>query len=609
MNIQRFIFASRLLGLRRGVAITLLVTHLLGTLFEGIGVGMILPIMDFLEQDGDVAALSESSGLWAALIDVYGALGLAVTLPSLLAAAFLFLGASIAFTYVRMVFASYASLGLLREVRNRLFRHYLSVKLSYSEADSVGSAINDFITESERASGSLFQVIGLVGTAILIVAYFGLTLAVSVPMTLATIPVMLIAMWSVRGMIRRSRAISEEATASNQAVGEFLGQRLKMLRFIRLSGAEGAEMRSMERLTKHQAGRYVLLQILAAQIAAIVEVLGIIAILGLLYLGFTTFELSFGEIAVFLAAMLRLMPRVKELLRTRQSLMAFLGSLAALERRIGSMVASREEDGGSRLLESIEKSIELRDVRFTYAEAGLPVLQGIDLVIPAGKMTALVGPSGAGKSTLIDLLPRLRAPEAGEILIDGVPVTDFNLKNLRAAFSYAPQSPQVFNVSAAQHIGYGEIDPARDRIVAAAKLSGAHDFIIALPQGYDSPVGEDGVRLSGGERQRLDLARSLFAGVPVLILDEPTSNLDAHAEAKFREALWRVRSETNITMIVVGHRLSTVAIADMVVVLDNGRIIETGTHAELLARGGWYADAYAKQQATPSFQKEKIVSG
>jgi subfamily B ATP-binding cassette protein MsbA len=609
MNIQRFLFACHLLGLRRRVAITLLTTHLLGTFFESIGVGMILPIMDFLERDGNVAVLSENSGLWAALVDIYNALGIAITLPSLLVAAMMFLGAAIAFTYIRTVYASRASLGLLRVVRNRLFQHYLKVKLSYSEADSVGSSINDFITEAERASGSLFQVISLVGTAILILAYLGLALAVSVPMTLATIPVIILSMWSVRGMIRRSRGISEEATASNQAVGEFLGQRLKMLRFIRLSGAEGVEMREMERLTKKQAGRYVLLQIIAAQIAAIVEILGILTILGLLYLGFTTFELSFGEIAVFLAAMLRLMPRVKELLRTRQSLMAFLGSLAALERRIGSMLESREEDSGSRKLGSIENSIELRDVRFTYAEAGLPVLQGIDLVIPAGKMTALVGPSGAGKSTLIDLLPRLRVPEAGEILIDGIPTTEFDLKTLRAAFSYAPQSPQVFNVSAAQHIGYGEQDPTRERIVTAAKLAGAHGFVTALPKGYDSPVGEDGVRLSGGERQRLDLARALFAGVPVLILDEPTSNLDANAEAEFRDALQRVRRETNITVIVVGHRLSTVAIADMVVVLDQGRVAETGTHNELVSRGGWYADAYAKQQDAPMLQEEKIARG
>jgi subfamily B ATP-binding cassette protein MsbA len=609
MSIQRFIFACRLLGLRRGVAIALLMAHLLGTIFEGIGVGMILPIMDYLERDGDVAALSGGSGLWAALVDVYGALGLTVTLPSLLIAALVFFGISISFTYARTVFTAYASVGLLQETRNRLFRHYLGVKLSYSEADSVGSAINDFITEAQRASGSLFQVLNLIGAIILIFAYFGLALAVSVPMTLATIPVMILSMWSVQGMIRRSRTISDEATASNQAVGEFLGERLKMLRFIRLSGAESTEMRSMENLTAHQAGRYVLLQIIAAKIAAIVEILVICTILGLLYLGFTTFEMSFGEIALFLAAMLRLMPRVKEMLRTRQSLMSFLGSLAALERRIGSMVASHEEGGGSRKLDALEKDITLRDVSFTYAEAGLPVLHGINLSFPAGKITALVGPSGSGKSTLIDLLPRLREPEAGNILFDDAPIDEFELNSLRAAFSYAPQTPQVFNVSAAEHIAYGELSPARDRIIAAAKLGGAHDFITALPQGYDSAVGEDGVRLSGGERQRLDLARSLFSGVPILILDEPTSNLDANAEAAFRDALRRVRNETDITIIVVGHRLSTVAIADMVVVLDDGRVVETGTHNELLTRGGWYADAYAKQQAVSSFLEEKIARG
>jgi len=598
-----------LLGLKREVAITMLILYLVSTVFEGIGIGMILPIVDFIGRDGDVTALSAGSGLWAALVEIYDVLGLAVTLPTLLATSLVFLGASVAFTYGRTVFAAHASVGLIREARNRLFSTYLKVELSYSESDSVGSAINDFITEAGRAAGSLFQVLSVVGAMIVIVIYFALAMTVSAPMTLATIPVVLLAVLSVHGIIRRSRQISDEATASNQAVGEFLGERLKMLRFIRLSGAEDAEIRGMNRLTEIQKGRYILLQVLAAQVAAIVEILAVGTILGFLYLGFSVFDLSFGQIGLFLAVMLRLMPRVKELLRIRQSLMSFLGSLAALERRIEAMKSAREDVGGPRTFESLAQDIELRDVSFSYEAAGLPVLRHIDLTIPAGKMTALVGPSGAGKSTLIDLLPRLRSHESGDIYFDGVSISEFELKSLRAAFSYAPQQPQVFNTSAAQHIGYGQQDPSRERIVAAAKLAGAHDFITALPEGYESPVGEDGVRLSGGERQRLDLARSLFAGNPVLILDEPTSNLDANAELAFRDALQRIRRETDITMIVVGHRLSTVAMADQVVVLEEGQIIEMGTHNELLVRGGWYADAHAKQQAVPLIQGEKTARG
>lgn len=609
MGFQRFVFACRLLGLKRGVALTMLLLHLVSTIFESIGIGMILPIVEFLERDGDIAALSESSGLWVFLINIYTAVDLAVTLPTLLAVSLVFLGASVAFAYFRSVYAASASFGLVREVRNRLFGRYLNVELAYSEADSIGSAINDFITEAERATGSLFQVLSLIGATILIVVYFAMALAVSAPMTLVIIPIIFLAVISVHGIIRRSRYVSDEATVANRAVGEFLGERLKMLRFIRLSGAEDTEMLGMSCLTQHQYERYRLLQILSAQVSAIVEILAVGAILGFLYLGFSVFDLSFGEIGLFLAIMLRLMPRVKELLRIRQSLMSFLGSLAALERRIEAMTLAREGAGGSRIFETLHQGVEFRGVSFGYAEADLPVLRDIDLVIPAGKMTALVGPSGSGKSTLIDLLPRLRECTAGEIVFDGVAVSAFDLKSLRAGFSYAPQSPQVFNVSATQHIGYGAFEPALERIVIAAKLAGAHDFISALPQGYDTLVGEDGVRLSGGERQRLDLARSLFNGVPILILDEPTSNLDANAEEIFREALQRIRAETMTTMVVVGHRLSTIAIADNIVVLDEGRIVETGTHEELISFGGWYANVYSKQQTAPSFRKEKIARG
>ncbi len=596
MTLTRFFHACRLLGLSRTTALGLLCLDLAGVLLEGIGIGMILPVIDYLEANGDLAALAASSQLWSAIVSVYDGLGLPVTLPSLLIASALFLGVSIAFVYGRTVYAGRARFALIRDVRNKAFRHYLDVRLSYSENDELGRAVNDFTVEAERATSCVFQVLTFVGAIILILAYFGLALAVSVPMTLTVIPIVALAALGVRGMIRRSRDVGEELTESNQVLGRFLVERLKSLRFVRLAGTEQAEARAMDGLTQRQFGRYALVLALGARVTAIVEILGIVAILGFLYLGFSTFHLSLGEIALFLAAMLRLMPRVKEMLLTRQALMSFVGSLNALEGRIDEMIAAREDFGGERRFDTLINKIELHDVEFVYGGAKVPALNGIDLTIPAGRMTALVGPSGAGKSTLIDLLPGLRQHTSGEIRFDGVLLADFDLKSLRAGFAYAPQTPQVFNVSAGEHIGYGRRDANADDIVAAAALAGAHEFIEALPQGYDTLVGEDGVRLSGGQRQRLDLARTLVRGASILILDEPTSNLDADAEALFRDALLRIRRETNITMIVVGHRLSTVAIADRIVVLEDGRVTDVGSHQELVGRGGWYARAIAKQQ-------------
>ncbi|MDA1357855.1 MAG: ABC transporter ATP-binding protein [Proteobacteria bacterium] len=598
MTLRRFLAVCAMLGLPRSTAVAILVLDLVSVFFEGIGIGMILPILDYLEGYGDVSALTAQSALWKWLAAIFGWFGIEISLPALLIASLLFLAAGIAFVYGRTVFAGAARFGVIRDLREKAFRHYLDTRLSYSENDELGLAVNDFTTEAERASSCVFQVLTLVGGVMLISVYFGLALAVSTPMALAVLPILAIAALGVRGMIRRSRDVGEELTQSNQALSSFLVERLKSHRFIRLSGTEEAESDAMKQIAWHQYGRYLLVLALGARVAAVVEILGAVAILGFLYLGFVVFDLSLGEIGLFLAAILRLMPRVRGVMGARQSLVAFVGSLNVLQGRFDEMAQARESEFGARPFKALHTAIEYSGVGFSYADAHTAALNGIDLTIPANRITALVGPSGAGKSTLIDLLPLLREPSVGQILFDGTPQAEFNLKSLRAGIAYAPQSPQVFNASIAEHIAYGGSAASQQDIEAAARLAGAHDFISVLPQGYDSPVGEDGVRLSGGQRQRLDLARTLVRGGPILILDEPTSNLDADAEEKFRDALVRIRRETDMTIIVVAHRLSTVAIADQIAIIEAGRVSDTGTHAALIARGGWYAMAFAKQQGS-----------
>lgn len=596
MTLRRFLNVCAMLGLKRSTAIAILVLDLASVFFEGIGIGMILPILDYLEGNGDVSALTAQSALWKWLAAIYGWFGIEISLPALLVASLLFFATGIGFVYGRTVFAGAVRFGVIRDVREKAFRHYLETRLSYSEKDELGQAVNDFTTEAERASSCVFQVLTLVGGVMLISVYFGLALAVSTTMALAILPILAMAALGVRGMIRRSRDVGEELTQSNQALGSFLVERLKSHRFIRLSGTEKAESDAMKKIAWHQYRRYLLVLALSARVAAVVEILGAVAILGFLYFGFVLFELSLGEIGLFLAAILRLMPRVREVMRARQSLVAFVASLKALERRFDEMERMRESEFGVQPFTALHTAIEFRGVGFSYAGANTAALNRIDLKIPANCITALVGPSGAGKSTLIDLLPMLREPSTGKIFFDGTPQDEFNLKSLRAGIAYAPQSPQVFNASIAEHIAYGGSAALQQDIEAAARLAGAHDFILALPQGYDSSVGEDGVRLSGGQRQRLDLARTLVRGGPILVLDEPTSNLDADAEEKFRDALERIRRETDMTIIVVAHRLSTVAIADQIVIIEAGRVSDTGSHAALISRGGWYATAFAKQQ-------------
>jgi ABC-type multidrug transport system fused ATPase/permease subunit len=218
-------------------------------------------------------------------------------------------------------------------------------------------------------------------------------------------------------------------------------------------------------------------------------------------------------------------------------------------------------------------------------------------------MTALVGPSGGGKSTLIDILVLLRRPAAGRVTIDGRDSRDYALDSLRRAVAYVPQAPQLFDVTAAEHIRYGRADASEAELREAAQRAGALAFLDAAPEGFALRLGEGGARLSGGQRQRLDLARALVRRAPILLLDEPTSNLDADSEHAVLDVLKRLRADKAATMIVIAHRLATVAMADQIVVLDGGRVAARGTHRELVAAGGWYAEAFARQSGAPALAR------
>ena len=231
--------------------------------------------------------------------------------------------------------------------------------------------------------------------------------------------------------------------------------------------------------------------------------------------------------------------------------------------------------------------VEFRGVTFGYDPAR-PVLTDVSFRVEPGQLVGLVGPSGSGKSTLVSLIPRFYDPDAGVVTIDGIDVREFTIRSLRRQIAFVLQDTQLFYAPIWQNIAYGQPDATRDQIVAAARLAQAHEFIEALPDGYDTVVGQGGLTLSGGQRQRLGIARAMVRDAQILILDEPSSGLDAESERLVFEGLDRLLAGK--TTFVIAHRLATIQKADVILVLDQGRIVERGTHAQLLDAGGLYAE-------------------
>lgn len=598
-KLGEFIAIARRLNVPLRMMVAIVLVNLISIALEGIGIGMLLPIFELL-QSGKVLDPSALTGRhWDILRQVTGAVGLPLSLGSLLAFSFSCLLLRQAFAYFSNWFQRSAARRAADQVRRRAFRAILRSRTGAQDKIKVGEIVSDLTTELNRAHSSIFTTVRCVNTLVQISLYVTGLMLLSPLVTLMCLGLIGVIALSFRRMLVEVGRAGAAITESNAALSGFIAERLRSLRLIRLSGTEDAEALAFERLSQRHAEEHVRQKLVTTRLTLLPEPVAIGFAYTVLYIGVTYFHLGLDKLGLFVIVLVRLVPIIRALIADYNSIAGQWASVLRLDRHLRKMREQREDEGGGLLFKEPNESVTYENVTFRYRTKENPVLENVTVHLPAHKMTALVGPSGAGKSTFVDLLPRLHDPTEGTIKFDRIPIAEFSTESLRAGIAFVPQQAQILDGSVADHIRYGKERSTEAEIREAARIAGALDFIELLPEGFNTNL-HGGKRLSGGQRQRLDIARALNRGAPILVLDEPTSALDALSEGAFREVLRALRRETNRTIIVIAHRLSTIADADQIVVFRGGCVEEVGGHDTLLQRGGWYAEACRQQMLLPT---------
>lgn len=584
------------LGLNLRRSILYIIVNLCGAILESVGLVALLPVSQFVEAQGNLANIKSDTLIWKIVYGAFDLISLQPSLPGLLIFSFICVSGRQLFFYMRNMLSILSRETMIRDTRARLFKMYMYASSEQQEREPVGSVVSSMTYQISNAVDASLLPFTFLNLIIISLVWLGALTATVGVYTLAAIAGISMAVFIIRKLLYNSMRDGYARTTAYTALLSFLVDRFRAFRLIHLCRLEEAESAAMSDLNEDAFRADMRLKKAKLKLEGLLEPATLALCFVMLYLGLTYLNLSFQQLGIFMVvAIVRLLPLAKEITSSIQSLLVGQSYIDVVRSQLKSIQDAKEPDAGERTVGTIGEGFVLRSVSFTYPTAHNPALQNISLQIPKGQMTAIVGPSGSGKSTLVDLLPRLRIPQSGHIILDAHPLEAYSLAALRQAIAYVPQQPQLFNISIADHIRLGKADASFEEVQTAAKMAGLTQFIKGMPDGYDTSIGEIGGKLSGGQRQRLDIARALVSNASFLILDEPTSSLDAVSEADFRALLQTIKTETAVTIIIIGHRLSTVVNADQIIVLRNGEIVETGTHQQLLANKGWYADAVREQ--------------
>ena len=484
---------------------------------------------------------------------------------------------------------------VMHDLRSVLYSHIQKLSLAYHDQKRTGDLISRVTSDIDAVQNLISNVLlGMLVNVLTLIGMLGVMFYLNWQFTLIAMVVAPGLFWVVYHYTRRIKEASRDVRRKEGEVVSVLEEVLSSIRVVKAFAREDYEQERFEQRSLASVERSLAARSLKAKLSPLVEVIVACGTCLVLWWGsrlVVSGALTSGELLVFLLYLGKMYKPMRELSKMTDTISKADVGWERIREVLENEQRARNLPG-ARKAPKFRGDIQFEHVAFSYS-AEQPLLKDLSMNIKAGQLAALVGPTGAGKTTIVSLLPRFYDLTGGVIKIDGEDIRKFKIKSLRRQISFVLQESTLFRASIWQNIAYGKPEATREEIIRAAQMANAEEFILRMPEGYDTMVGERGVTLSGGQRQRITIARAIIRNAPILVMDEPSSGLDAESEELVFDALSKLMADR--TSIVIAHRLATVSRADIIFVIDGGRVVEQGTHQELLERGGLYSRLYELQ--------------
>lgn len=569
-------------------AALIVIFGLAAALLEGMGIGFILPVVELIQAENPS---SQADGIMGVFLSIYQTLGIPFTLGYVVIGGLVVISARYLLSFLVAWFREALRTYYIRDLQIRAFDNALYAKVDYFDQEGTDDILNAIITQTYYAGRVIIRVAKFLEQSFISIIYVSVALLIAPILTIISMIMLGGMTYMIRSVVDPGYELGDAVADANERRQETAQAGTKGIRDIRIFGVTDEILDDfIEAVNKYTRARISLRRNEAA-IRNFYNWMVAVSVFVLIFISITFVNLSIGELSVFLFAMFRLGPRVGNLNQTFYGIENDLPHLVRTQKFTDDLKTRQEPNKSTESAPNQVDKIEFDDVWFSYTEEN--VLRGISFVVEKGEFIAFVGQSGAGKSTIVSLVAQFYKYDEGDIRANDIPIDKFDVAEWREHLSIVRQNPYIFNDTLEYNVTIGNRDAPQSKIEKVCKIAKVDEFIGELPKGYDTELGDEGVRLSGGQKQRVALARALLEDTDVLILDEATSDLDTNLEKKVQEAIEELESDYSI--ITIAHRLSTIENADRIYTIENGRIVECGSHTDLIDNGGSYANLYKMQ--------------